>query len=457
MALKGLTVGADGTLLYSGKRFRNIGLNYPSAIVRLYAQPSATACAYTPAAEQDAVLDQCVSVGAKVLRVKAFPFWPAQWRYGVNNGVAGVAATAGDREAHYVAIDNFITKCEARGIGVILDFFFRIASVSDLAGQTIRAGWLTGGSATRTYAQAVTQEVVTRYLTREGVLGYEFANEVNHYNDASDATRGAYPTTNVGYGTQASYSAANDIFNGTELASVISWWYGVVKAIDSQRIVLTGNGPCSYSQPGGTAGIATPLNNFYWEQIRDNPTNCGGIHFYGNIACTSANFRGLSAVLSGARTSQARYGRGFVLGEFGNQPWTITAASAAAGVLTLTVAPSCPMQAGDSFRIEKTGTALDGQWYTATTVNGAGTQIVAPCAVELLWSGSVKGLQFMSAARLARMCKDIIDAGVDVAMVWMIDSDELRPALESITDLGNTAQLQVIRDANARLAALSSE
>jgi hypothetical protein len=457
MALRGLTVAADGSLRYDGKRFRNIGLNYPSAIIRLYDQPSATACAYTPAAEQDAVLDQCVSVGAKVLRVKAFPLWPAQWRYGVNGGVAGVAATAGDREAHYVAIDNFLAKCEARGIGVILDFFFRIASVPDLAGQTIRAGWLTSGSATRTYAHAVTQELVTRYLTREGVLGYEFANEVNHYNDASDATRGGYPSPDVAYGTPASYSAVNDIFNGAEFATVLAWWYEVVRAIDPQRIVLTGNGPCSYSLPGGAAGIPTPLNNFYWEQVRDNPTNCGSIHFYGNIACTSANFRGLSAVLSGAKKWQAAQGRGFVLGEFGNQPWSITGATAAGGVLSLTVAASCPIEPGDRFRIERTGTALDGQWYSVETINPARTQITAPCPVELSWTGSVKGFQFLSPARLERMCADIIAAGVDVALMWMIDSDALRPALESVSDPGNAAQLRVIRDANARLAALPPE
>ncbi|MCG4734902.1 hypothetical protein L0M92_14955, partial [Casaltella massiliensis] len=76
---------------------------------------------------------------------------PAQWRYGVNGGVAGLAATSGDREAHYLKIDAFIAKCRARGIGVILNLFFRHASVSDLAGQTVRAGWLTPGSATRNF------------------------------------------------------------------------------------------------------------------------------------------------------------------------------------------------------------------------------------------------------------------------------------------------------------------
>jgi len=450
MALQGLTLSSSKQLLLNGSRFRNIGLNYPGAIVRIYSQPSTTACEYTTSAEQDAMLDLCVSMKVKVLRIKATPFWPAQWRYGVNGGVAGVAATSGDREAHYAKIDAFLTKCEARGIGVILNLFFRIASPADLAGQTLRAGWLTSGSATRNYAQAVTQEIVTRYLTRQGVYGYELSNEVNHYNDASDATRGTYPSANASYGTPASYSAANDIFNGTEWATICAWWYGVVSAIDNQRVVLTGNGPNSYSQPGGTAGISSPLNYWHWEQVRDNPTNCGSIHFYGNIACTSANFRGLDSVLCGVRTWQQQYGRGFILGEFGNQPWTVTNAAAASGVLTLTVAASCPVEVGDSFTLKGTNASIDGV-YTVSSVNAARTSVTCASKATSSWSGSVKGMQFISESRLRYMCDSAIKAGVDVAMLWMIDSDSGRPILEAVNDTENAAQIAVIRDANTQL------
>lgn len=451
MALQGLTLSADKKTQLNGARFRNIGLNYPGAIARIYSQPSTTACEYTPGVEQDAMLDLCVAMKVKVIRVKATPFWPAQWRYGVNGGIAAVAAVAADREAHYAKIDDFLTKCEARGIGVILNLFFRIASPADLAGQTIRAGWLTPGSSTRNYVQAVTQEIVTRYLNRQGVYGYELSNEVNHYNDASDATRGNYPSPNVSYGTPASYSAANDIFNGLEWSSVCAWWFGVVSAIDSQRIVLTGNGPCSYSQPGGTAGISSPLNNFYWEQVRDNPTNCGSIHFYGNIACTSANFRGFRELMSGANTWQRKNGRGFVLGEFGNQPWTVTNAVAGSGVLTLTVAASCPMEVGDDFVLSGIDAAINGQVFSVATINAGRTSITCASSANVTWAGSVKGLQFMSVNRLQRMIDDAIAADVDVAMVWMIDSDTGRPILESVSDTLNAGQQAVILEANKRL------
>lgn len=451
MALQGLTVSSSYQLLLNGSRFRNIGLNYPGAIVRIYTQPSATACEYTPGAEQDAMLDLCVAMKVKVIRVKATPFWPAQWRYGVNGGVAGVAATSGDRAAHYAKIDDFLTKCEARGIGVILNLFFRLASPADLAGQTLRAGWLTSGSSTRTYVQSVTQEIVTRYLTRQGVYGYELSNEVNHYNDASDATRGSYPGVNSSYGTPASYSAANDIFNGLEWSGICAWWYGVVSAIDNQRIVLSGNGPCSYTQPGGTPGIKSPMSSFYLEQVRDNPMNCGSMHFYGNINCTSPSFRGFGPVLAGARTWQKGFRRGFVLGEFGNQPWTVTNAVAASGTLTLTVAASCPMEVGDGFVLSGVDAALDGFSYIAASINAARTTITCASTASVTWAGSVKGLQFMGAERTKRMLSEIMASDVDVAMMWMIDSDAGRPIMESVHDTINQRQMDAITATNGYL------
>lgn len=449
MPIRGLTIGADRTLQRDGARFRNIGLNYGGAIQRIYTQPSATACEYTPSAEQDAMLDVADACKAKVLRIKATPYWPAQWRYGVNGGVAGVAAVAADREAHYQRLDAFIAKCRSRGIGVIINLFFRHASPADLAGQTVRAGWLTPGSATRNYVQALTQEVVTRYLNEDAVYGYEWSNEVNHYNDALDAALGAFPGVNTSYGSQASYPAANTSFNGTELSDVLSWWYGIVRAIDSQRIVLTGNGPNSYSQPGGAAGISTPMAAWHREQVRDNPTNCGSIHWYGNIGYSSSNFRGLNAALTGARHWQAQNGRGFVLGEFGNQPWVCSAISASGGTATFTVANSCPLEVGDDFVMANAG-AFDGQTFVVKTINAARNSITADCAISGTFSGTAR-LQFMTGSRVARMCDDIIKSGTDVALFWALDGDAGTPVWESVAEARNTAQREAIRAANTSL------
>ena len=457
MALRGLTVGSDRTLRRDGVRFRNIGLNYVNAVCNFFTATQTSTFAYTSSADQDAMLDVCDSLKVKVLRVKAFPYYPAWWTTYVNGGKTIAAATAADREAHYLKIDAFLAKCRARGIGVILNLFFRHATVSDLAGQQVRAGWLTGGSATRNFAQAITQELVTRYLNEDAVYGYEWSNEVNHKNDAPETVvnpvdgSDPWPVVNPGQGTRASYSAAGDMLNGADLSTIIAWWYGVVSAIDPNRIAITGNGPNSYSQPGGTAGISTPLLPWHSEQRRDNPTNCGSIHWYGNVGYGSNGFRGLNAILTGVRHWQKQEGRGFVLGEFGNQPWKTTAISTAGGVATFTTDSKCPAEPGDRIAMCGTGTALDHQWLTVSTVNGARSSITAPYAGSVTWSGSVKGLRYIDGGKLTRMCDDIIKSGTDVALWWMLDSDPLRPVGESINDTGNDELRAAILAANTSL------
>jgi len=397
------------------------------------------------------MLDLAVSMKVKVLRVKAFPYFPTWWTAGVLNGKTVAAATAGDREAHYLKIDAFLAKCRARGIGVILNLFFRHATASDLCGQTVRAGWLVPGSATRNFVQAVTQEITTRYLAEEAVFGYEWANEVNHRNDASDATRGSWPVQNSSYGTMASYSAANDMFNGGDLASVVAWWYGVISAIDPSRIVMTGNGPNSYSQPGGAAGISNPLLPWHSEQVRDNPTNCGSIHWYGNVGYGSNGFKGLNAILTGVRHWQNQAGRAFVLGEMGNQPWQITSISTTGGFVTFNIAGQFQADVGDRIGVCGTGTVLDRQWLTVETINAGRTVVTAPYSGGVTWSGSVNGLKSIDGVKLTRMCDDIIKSGVDVALWWMLDSDPNRPIGESINEAGNEELMAAILAANTRL------
>jgi hypothetical protein len=444
MTMRGLTVNSSRQLVRDGVRFRNIGLNYVCAIQRIYSQISDSACVYTPSAEQDQIIALAQSMKVKVLRVNAFPFGPAQWTVGVLAGKAWNVATAADREPHYQKIDAFLAKCRAADISVILNCFFRLHSISDLVGANGRS-WLSAGN-TRMFAQTLTTELVTRYLTDDTVAGYELSNEINHYNDVSEANRGTFP--NVGAGTLPSYTAAADLFTGSEWASIVSWWYGVVAAIDNQRIVLTGNGPNSYSQPGGSQGITGPMYRWHMEQVRDSPTNCGSVHWYGNVGYSSSNFRGLTAVMTGMRHWQKQAGRGFLVGEFGNQPWGLTAINSVAGVATMTIAKSCPIEVGDPVKVGLAG-SFDGD-YVVMTINAARDTITAACSTSGAWSGSGK-LQHMTQSKVARMCDDMRKADVDVALFWCVDTDPLAPPFESLTYPGNEGLQAAITAANTAL------
>ncbi len=450
MALKGLTVNAQQQLCKDGVRFRNIGLNYCGAVVKLYTQPSNVACEYTSGADQDAVLAECVAMKVKVLRIMAFPYWPAQWQYGVNGGVAGVAATAGNREAHYLKIDAFIAKCRALGIGVLLNLFFRQACIPDLAGQTCREGWLSAG-ATRTYAATVSQEIVTRYLNEEAVYGYEWGNEVNQYLDAIEATKNDYPNVNTYLGSRGSYPAADHIFKSFEFAGIIRWWYDVVRAIDPQRIMMTGNGSNTFTNMDGAFYIAYPMVDWLREQVRDNPTNCAHIHYYGGLPYGSKNMRGLEALLTGTKHWQKEAGRAFLLGEFGNQPWAVSAVSTAGGVATITTSNGALLEVGDPFAIAGTGTAIDGVSLVCASINGAGNTITASTGVSASFAGSGAWATLMTAERVARCCAAIISADVDVALFWQINTEALAPIWESVTYPGNEGQRAAILAANTAL------
>lgn len=186
------------------------------------------------------------------------------------------------------------------------------------------------------------------------------------------------------------------------------------------------------------------------EQVRDNPTNCGEVHYYGGVNYSSTNFRGLNGLMTGIRHWQKTSGRALLLGEFGNQPWTITAISVSSGVATITCAASCPLEVGDTFRIAGTSIAFDTS-YTVATINAERTSITATTTATGSWFGSVVGLQTMSDARLTRMCRDIIDSNTDVALFWSIDNDPLYPIWQSISEDRNASQRAIILAANTEL------
>ena len=447
MALQGLTVNSRGQLLLNGSRFRNIGINWPGAILPL-TQSALPSITYTSGADQDAVIAALVAMKCKVVRVKICAYWPASWTNSLQGGLAwnnGGAAAA--RATYYsTRIDPLVAKCRAAGIGIIFNFFFRIANVPDLVGDNNRQ-WLVGGSNTRTYATTLTNEIVTRYLTEEAVYGWEFSNELNHYSNAPDARMGNWPGVDVGKGSAASYTAANTVWNREELASVMAWWYGVVRAIDSQRIVLTGNGPNTYNREDGAQGIPATLRDMHREQVRDNPTNCGSIHYYGGINAGSRGLRGIGPYLVGVRTEQRTAGRAFVMGEFGNQPWEITSGSGTGSVVTLGFGSAVPLDVGDDFTLTDAG-AYNGS-YTAATVSADGRTITAAGAA----TGSISSgeLQHMTPTKLARVLNEIIDSDADLALIWQIGTEATIPVYESVLDPLNAGQPSVIAAANARL------
>jgi len=465
VAVIGLTV-SNGRLYLNGQRFRGVGLNWGGAVVRIYSQVSTTACAYTPSAEQDAFIAYAQSIGAKCVRIKAMPFYPAQWTYGPQQGKAWNVATGTDRATHYAYLDSFLAKLKAAGMGAILCMFFRWPTVPDLVGDNCRQ-WLVGGSNTRTYATTITQEMVTRYTggTRsdlaEAVWGWEYSNELNHVNDygGTPSANGMWaPQTSYGTATGAAYDTANasvlkstGTYEPSELQTVLTWWDGVVSAIDPNRLRLSGNGPNAYWQPGGAGGIVQPLNAWADQQVRDNPHNGVCVHWYGGLGYASFNNRGFGACLTAGRTAAQARGRAFVVGEYGNQPRSISGLSVSAGVATMSVGTNWASEVGDVMRVVNSG-GYDGD-YTITALPGgqnAAATLRAPAGTPNGSTSTGKVQHLVS--QFERMTNDIVSAQVDLAMVWCYESDPLIEIGQSVTHSCNAWEAGVISAANTRLA-----
>lgn len=452
MALRGFTVGPYGATLRDGKRFRNIGCNYRWGIARSYGQTNPTGFVPTPAAERDAGLEYLASIGVKVVRVAALPIYPNQWTAAVLNGKAWNVATTADIDSYLAAyVDPFVAKCRALGITALLVAFPRYLTLSDLTGETGRAIW-TAGSNARTLATTITQRLVTRYLTEEAVGGYIFANELNNY---VNQTAMGWASVNTAYGTQASYPTGTTTYDQTEMRATLLWWHGIVNAIDSQRITLSGHGASRYAKPGGAGEIPFPLAEYYRELVLDNPLRATQIHWYGNLPYCSPNDRGLTSFLAGCRHWSAVYGQPFVLGEWGDQPVAIGSISASGGVATMTVSGPDAMccEPGDEVEIIDAG-AWSGR-YTLTTVAANRLSATAPIANApgSPFSGSASLLY--QAAKFQRDLDAIIDSGTDISLLWNYDTDPLYPRGMSCDPAGpNAWQGPLIAAANARLASM---
>lgn len=453
MAMRGLTVGTDGTLRRDGARFRNVGANWVTGLCPIFGQTSSSGVVYTSGAVQDAELDAMAAMGIRVLRVMMLPNFPNQWTAGLLNGKAWNVANSADREIHYLKMDALVAKCRLRGMGVIWTMFWRMNTIPDLVGG-VRRDWLSASN-TRTFATTITQEVVTRYLNEEAVYGYCFSNEVNHYNDSPAVSIGI----NASYGTQASYANAQNVFNSTsvdaasELAGVLSWWYGVVRAIDANRIVMSGNGPNSYWQPGGGEGVTTPYRSWLKELQRDNPMNTATIHFYGQIGYCSRKGDGFDAFLTGGRHWSRSNGRAMIVEEVGNQPVVITAITAG-GVVTASSAVETADD--DTILILGTGTPWDGP-AVVTAVSGDRRTVTVTGGGSSAWSGT--GYINPIYGRFSKMLDDVFAADLDLVMLWQFTTQAVELSSSALpyssfhAGSGNDWMIPIITAKNAALAA----
>ncbi len=200
----GLTVDSRGVLIRNGAPYRGVGVNYYDAFLRTLRNPD----------------DVSYREGFAQLGAHGIPF--ARMAAGGYTG-KDLQLCLTDREAYFQKLDAVIQSAQKSNVGLIASVFWSIAAVSEAVHEP-RERWADAQSATRKFMRQYTQDVVSRYAHSPAIWGWEFSCELSL-------------PFNLGPGeARADRALTYETFRSAALD-----FAQVVRKIDSQRMLVTGN------------------------------------------------------------------------------------------------------------------------------------------------------------------------------------------------------------------------
>ncbi len=231
----GLTVGRDGVLLRHGTPYRGIGVNYYDAFVRKLRNPA----------------DDTYEAGFAQLGAHGIPF--ARLSIGGFRG-SDFQLYVSDKSEYFRRLDRLVQTAEKSHVGLIPSLFWNISAVSEIVHESPER-WADKSSETRQFMRKFTRDVVSHYSDSPTIWGWEFSCELSLPVDMKPGT--------------AKYPLSYDTFRSAALD-----FAQVVRAIDSERMVLTGNSlprPAAYHNASGGGRGPDTENQFGQILLRDNP------------------------------------------------------------------------------------------------------------------------------------------------------------------------------------------
>jgi hypothetical protein len=228
-------------LTRNGAPYRGIGVNYYDAFVRTLRNPQ----------------DDSYRAGFSKLGANKIPFARfAAGGYTANDFQLYLT----DKEAYFRLLDGVVQSAEKSNVGLIASLFWSIAAVSHIVGEP-RERWGDANSKTRQFMRRYARDVVSRYSRSPAIWGWEFSCELSLPVDLPNPPRdaGRFAERAVPFATFK--SAALDFAQ-------------VVRSIDSERILLTGNSlprASAYNNAAGRAMRPDTKQQFAAILLRDNP------------------------------------------------------------------------------------------------------------------------------------------------------------------------------------------
>jgi len=237
----GLHVNSGGALTRNGAPYRGIGVNYYDAFIRTLRNPQ----------------DVSYRDGFSKLGEHQIPFA----RFAAGGYTAqDFKLYLTDKDAYFRLLDGVVQSAEKSNVGLIASLFWSIAAVSDLV-QEPREAWGNPQSKTRQFMRNYTQEVVARYANSPAIWGWEFSCELSLAVDLPNPPRNSDKIAARAISLSNFQSATLDFAK-------------VVRSIDSNRILLTGNSlPRASAYHNMTEGgfASDTEQQFATILLRDNP------------------------------------------------------------------------------------------------------------------------------------------------------------------------------------------
>ncbi len=272
----------NGVLMRQGKPYLGIGANYNTLFGQLLQDKDTTAS-----------LDKLARLGRAgipFVRFRASGFGPENQQLYLTN-----------RPEFFRRMDQVVRSAEQNHVGLIPSLFWRLATVSEVVGESRGRLGDPDGKATA-YIRQFTREMVQRYKDSPAIWGWEFGNEANLGVDLPNARAGEH-------------------LSSEQLRAVYSIFGRTVREIDSTRIIEPGTSlprPYAWQMAHGRRGRPDNAKESFATllTLTPEPMNMTSVHVYERAKTAFGGGRSIDNVLATLTRSAAAAGKPLFLGEF---------------------------------------------------------------------------------------------------------------------------------------------
>ncbi len=271
-----------GVLMRDGKPYVGIGANYNTLFGQLLKNKDETSSLDN--------LARLARAGIPFVRFRACGFMPENYQLYLQ-----------DRAEYFRRMDQVVACATQNKIGLIPSLFWRLATISEVVGESRSQLGNPNSRATR-FIEDYTREIVERYKDSPAIWAWEFGNEAN-----------------LGVDLGARNRPADDL-TSSQLRATYSIFAKTVRGIDPSRVIESGTclpRPVAWHTAHGQKGrdnVAQAFSNLL--DLTPDPMNMISIHAYEKAKGRYSEAPKIADLLTNFSQSAAAAHKPVFLGEF---------------------------------------------------------------------------------------------------------------------------------------------